>query len=278
MTYKTVNAERLVILSWSRAILMQLAHPLIAAGVAEHSSFRAGPFEAARRLRHTIRAMLSLSFGSPERQARAIEGIRAIHRRVHGRLSHDVGPFRAGTPYSAEDPALLLWVHLTLLESVTMAYQALIRPLDTQALDAYCDETAGVAIALGARPDDVPRTWMALERSLEAAHHSGVLVVGDDARALAHAVLSSRLAAVAWPLGWTNRQLTLGWLPAGIRLQYGHHWSSRDERLFRRAVRLLRGARRLMPERVALWPEARSARADRDDALHRRPAAPFARH
>src|SRR5688500_1347692 len=101
---RRVNAERIVVLSWSRAILLQLAHPLVAAGVAEHSSFRHGRLTAAKRLHQTIRAMLALTFGDDRARTRALEGIRGIHRRVHGQLSTAVGIFPEGAPYSAEDP------------------------------------------------------------------------------------------------------------------------------------------------------------------------------
>src|SRR5919108_1604147 len=92
-----VNAERLVLLGWTRAILLQLAHPLIAAGVYDHSSFRATPWAAASRLHSTIRAMLALSFGTDAEREHALHGIRAIHTRVHGHLTETVGVFPAGT-------------------------------------------------------------------------------------------------------------------------------------------------------------------------------------
>jgi uncharacterized protein (DUF2236 family) len=197
--------------------------------------------------------MLALTFGDDDRQARALAGIRAIHRRVNGRLRETVGPFAKDTPYSAEDPALLLWVHATLLESVPMAYQAVIGPLTPADLDAYCDEAAPIAIALGARPEDVPRTRAALVAYLDRMHASGALTVGTDARMLAKEVVSSRLAALAWPLGWTNRQVTIGWLPPSIRAQYGFAWDARHARRCRRALRVLRGVRRILPRRIAQW-------------------------
>src|SRR5205085_12117466 len=122
-------AERLILLGWSRAILLQLAHPLMAAAVARHSSFRSGPAAAAKRLHHTVRAMLDLTFGDDAARTRAVTAIRAIHDRVHGTLSRAVGPFPQGTPYSAHDPDLLLWVHVTLLDSVVLAYDTFVRPL-----------------------------------------------------------------------------------------------------------------------------------------------------
>src|SRR5918996_1999556 len=111
MVLSRVNSERVVLLGWSPAILMQLAHPLIAAGVLQHSTFHGGAFAAVARLHHTVSAMLSLTFGDQERRAAALSGIKAIHRRVHGTLPVSAGLFPAGTAYSAEDPALLLWVH-----------------------------------------------------------------------------------------------------------------------------------------------------------------------
>src|SRR5688572_4623560 len=71
-----VNAERVVLLGWGRAILMQLAHPLVAAGVYEHSSFRATPWAAASRLHATVRAMLALTFGTDAEREHALHGIR----------------------------------------------------------------------------------------------------------------------------------------------------------------------------------------------------------
>jgi uncharacterized protein (DUF2236 family) len=59
-----INAERIVLLGWGRAILLQLAHPLIAAGVHDHSGFRSTTWAAVTRLYHTVHAMLALTFGS----------------------------------------------------------------------------------------------------------------------------------------------------------------------------------------------------------------------
>ena len=67
--------------------------------------------------------MLRLSFGT-EREARAVVArINAIHDRVNGRLPEAAGAFPAGTPYSAHDPALLAWVHATLLDMNLRVYE-----------------------------------------------------------------------------------------------------------------------------------------------------------
>jgi uncharacterized protein (DUF2236 family) len=258
---RKLNAERLVLFGWSRAILMQLAHPLVAAGVVDHSSFRKGPFTAAARLHHTVRAMLSLTFGTPEAQAATIEGIRAIHTRVTGELRQAVGPYPAGTIYRADDSDLLIWVHATLLDSIPLIYERMVGPLSDLERDQYCVEAEPVALALGARQSDIPTSWRALKRYLSAMDASGRLVVSAAARELAGAVLAPPFGRALAPLPTINRVVTVGLLPSGIRQQYGFDWTNRDARSLERWTTRIRRLRPWLPPPVALWPEARGNRA-----------------
>ena len=95
-----LSSETVILLGWGPAILMQLAHPLVAAGVADHSIFLARPDQRLRRFQQTVAAMLALTFGTDEEVTQAARGITAIHDRVHGRLREEAGPFPAGTPCS----------------------------------------------------------------------------------------------------------------------------------------------------------------------------------
>src|SRR3990170_4336108 len=79
-----INREIIVVAGWGRAILLQLAHPAVAAGVHHHSSFRGSLLSSFRRLHSTIGAMLSLTFGDSERMITAAAGINTIHDRVRG--------------------------------------------------------------------------------------------------------------------------------------------------------------------------------------------------
>jgi uncharacterized protein (DUF2236 family) len=254
---RRVNAERLALLGWTRAILMQIAHPLVAAGVFEHSGFRGSPLAAATRLHHTVKAMLALTFGDDASRDQAIAGILAIHRRVHGHLASAVGPFPAGTAYSAEDPALVLWVHATLLDSLPLFYELLVEPLTTAEHDAYCEEAAPVAVALGAREADVPRTRGAVQELLEATYRSGVIVVGPEALELSRAIMRPPAATLVAPAAWLNELVTMGLLPEHIRTQYGFAWTPGRARALPVALRAIRVLRHGMPERVALWKQAR---------------------
>ena len=257
MIAEKINAERLALLGWSRAILLQMAHPLIAAGVAEHSSFRATPIAAVSRLRETVRAMLALTFGDPIAHGHAIARIKAIHTRVHGVLREPTGVFPSGTPYSAEDPALLLWVHATLVESVVLVYDRLVAPLPEAERDRYLVEAADVAITLGARGEDVPRTWPKLVAYLDAQYASGRIAVGSEARMVVDAVMFPPLSAISGPFAWINRVITIGLLPPYVRDQYQYTWPASRERQFHRAAGAIRALRRMTPGAIAHWPESR---------------------
>jgi uncharacterized protein (DUF2236 family) len=255
---RRVNAERLMLLGWLRALLLQLAHPLLAAGVSEHSTFRGSATAGFSRLGQTVDAMLAITFGSPPERERALDGIRAIHRRVHGTLAAPCGPFEAGTPYSAEDSPLLIWVHATLAESIVLTYERLIEPLTPADRDRYCGDSADVAVALGAVADAVPRSWAAVRSYVATECVAGRVVVGPHARAMARALLSpfgNRLAnAIVTP---AVSFLAAGLVPPDVRVQYGWHWSARRARRYRRLMAVLGSMRRVTPDRIAVWTRAR---------------------
>jgi uncharacterized protein (DUF2236 family) len=252
-----INGERIVLLGWTRAILLQLAHPLVAAGVYDHSSFRADPGTAVARLRHTVRAMLALTFGDDAEQARAYDGIRAIHRRVHGTLPVAAGRFAAGTPYSAEDPDLVLWVHATLMESIPLVYERLVAPLSMAERDTYCADAARVAVALGARDHEVPRTAAGIRQLIDATYAANTIAVTPQARDLSRALLAPRSVVMRGPAAWLNRLFAVGDLPPFLREQYELSWTARDERALTRLSSLLRNMRVGTPGIIALWPQAR---------------------
>jgi len=252
---RRINAERLLVLAWVRAILLQLAHPLIAAGIADHSTFRGSTLAAFARFRHTVNAMIALTFGRDSERDAAVHAIRAIHRRVHGTLAQSCGPFSAGTPYSAEDAALLVWVHATLIESMVLVYEELVGCLSAAERDTYCGDAADLAVALGASNRDVPRTWNEVRAYMDDRFASGEIVVGQQALTLTASLLSPfrprRLVTPAISM------LAAGLLPSHVRRQYGFPWNRQRARRFRRTMVLLRLMRRVLPSFLTQWRRAR---------------------
>ena len=244
-------------LGWGRAILMQLAHPLVAAGVGAHSGFDAGPLAYVRRMRRTISAMVSLTFGSESEIRRTAGRINAIHWRVHGRLDRAVGPYAAGTPYDATDPALLAWVHATLVDSQLRTYALFVGPLTPAEEDRYCAEASQIGPRLGVPSGALPATRDGLDWYLREMQQADRLAVGEQARRLAAALLALPGGPCVAPARWLGRLITVGLLPAPLRDGYGFVWRERDARRLRAAAAALRAARRMAPRVLREWPAAR---------------------
>jgi len=248
-----INGERVVLLGWPRAILMQVAHPLIAAGVLEHSTFRDSAVAPIRRLHSTVQAMLGLSFGDSAERAEVIATIRSIHTRVNGALRTQVGHYAAGTHYSAEDPALLLWVHATMVDTTIRLFEMVAGQLTAANRDEYCRESASVAVDLGADSRAVPLDWETMSAYVQQMVTSGALAVGPDARELADALLNSRVIKLSGPMGAATRHLTTGLLPVELRRQYGLPWDDRQEARFNRLVARVARLRQWAPPALARW-------------------------
>jgi uncharacterized protein (DUF2236 family) len=126
------------------ALMLQTLHPRALAGVWDHSNFRE---DLVGRLRRTTDFVAGSTYAGRAEAERLIARVRAIHARVQGTTAD-------GTPYCADDPALLTWVHATESYGFLQGYRRYCRPVPTALADAYYAETACVAAALGAR--DVP--------------------------------------------------------------------------------------------------------------------------
>ena len=262
VTWK-INRELIVLVGWGRAILLQLAHPAIAAGVHDHSTGLGSLAASSRRLYSTVGAMLSLTFGDTEQKVAAAAGINVIHDRVRGQVpaSHATGPER---PYSAHDADLQRWVHATLLDSMPLAYELLVEPLTAEERDRYCAEAAVMEPLLGMPAGSLPRDWAQLQEYLREMSAGGDVVVTDTSRALGRAVLYPPRWRLAWPAFRALQLLTIGTLPPAIRTAYGFEWNGREARAFTRWATALRLGRRLLPAGAREWPMARQ----RDAVVH----------
>ncbi len=254
ITWK-VNREVVVVAGWGRAILLQLAHPAVAAGVHDHSSFRGSLRSSILRLHSTVGAMLALTFGDAEQMITAAAGINAIHDRVRGHVQPSLD--RPAEAYSAHDPDLQRWVHATLLESIPLTYELIVGPLTLRERDRYCSEAAIMEPLLGMPAGWLPRDSGQLDAYIREMLTGGSMVVTDTSRALARAVLYPPQWYVAWPVFRAMQLLTIGTLPPSIRRAYGFEWRTRDERAFARWTALLRTSRRLLPRCAREWPMAR---------------------
>ena len=210
-----------------------------------------------RRLHQTIGAMLALTFGPAPRAAAAAARINAIHDRVHGVLPEGAGAFPAGTRYSAHDPALLRWVHATLLDSLPATYELFVGPLTASEKNEYCMESKAMGPRLGMPEDQLPGSTSELQEYMQRMLSSSELAVTRTSRELAREVLFPPLGAAVWPLAHVNRLATIGLLPSSLREAYGFRWSDSDEAALHRYARAIRAVRRFLPPVLAHWRASR---------------------
>lgn len=209
---RRVHADASMFVGGLRALLLQSLHPLAMAGVAEHSDYRGDPWG---RLQRTSTFLAVTTFGTAGDAQRAVDRVRGIHRRVHG-IAPD------GRTYRADDPHLLEWVHIAEVDSFLLAYQRYgAAPLDQDGRDAYVEDTAHTAVALGV--PDPPRTEAELAERL--ASYRGELRGTESAREAARFLLLTPplpvLARVPYGvLAATSVSMLPAWARMPLRLPY----------------------------------------------------------
>ena len=136
MTWR-INREGVLLLGGGRALILQVAHPLVAAGVAEFSDYREDPWG---RLYRTLDTTTAIVFGDSQTSAEASARLERVHDRVRGTTGEAGGRFPAGTAYEANDPDLLMWVFATLVDTSILVYDRYVRPLSIDERCSYYEE------------------------------------------------------------------------------------------------------------------------------------------
>ena len=235
-----------------RALLLQIAHPLVAAGVADHSDFRSDPW---RRLAGTLRSYLTIVYGTGAAARGEIRRLNALHRGI------------TGPGYAARDPELSLWVHATLIDSTIAVADAWIEPIGRDRRAAFYAETRPIGRAFGVPEALLPSDLDAFDGYVAGMlAPSGPVRVSATARELAEAVLRPPLApiapflrgvppgAYAWTL-WPS----VGLLPPSVREEYGLPWGARERLVSAWLVAGWRAWRPLLPESFRQMPKSLAA-------------------
>lgn len=247
--------ERTLLLAGPAALLLQVAHPLVAAGVSAHSDFTGDPL---RRLRGTLEAVLTVTFGDRQQAYDAARAVGRRHGPVRGGLAEATGPFPAGSPYSAHDEALAQWVWATLVWSALRVTEATLRPVPASERDAYVRDMVRFGRLFGV-PADAPDDDAGLEAHVQ--HQlDHVLAVGPTARALADRILHPDPPLLPRALRPVPALLAAALLPEGVRAAYGLPWRRRERAAWAVLRHTVRVAVPLLPATVREWPHARVAR------------------
>ena len=244
-----IDRELAVLAGGSCALLMQVAHPVVAAGVAEHFTYATDPFG---RLLRTLESSFEVVFGSRSTAEAAIRRVNAVHSSVRGRMPGGT------TAYSARDPEALLWVHATLVDTALRVYGRFVSSLSAADEEEYHRESARIAVMLGVPKALLPSTIGALRGWMADRVADETVRVTPQARRIARSVLYP--IPVVPRLAWDAAHLiSLSTLPSALRGQYGIPWSAARERGVERIASVTRRILPLVPPLLRYAPQARAA-------------------
>jgi uncharacterized protein (DUF2236 family) len=244
-----INQEALSLLGGGCAILLQLAHPAIAAGVAQHSYFQSDPLT---RLLRTLEFIHTLVFGSRTQTQQTLRQFHAMHARINGHLPEAAGRFPEGTAYDARDPELKLWVYATLVEASLLAYERFVEPLTLDQRRRYYADTQEIARQLAIPNQLLPPTLEDFEQYMATMLASDTLAVPEATRRLGRNALVPRNVGLIPAI--TARLLffvTAGLLSERLREAYGLKWGKPQQLLLEALGRTTKLLRPWMP--VWVW-------------------------
>ena len=240
-----VNREAAIFLGAGRALLLQLAHPWVAAAISDQSKVFDDPLG---RFHRTFNVTFTMVFGTLDQ---AVAVARRLHRRhaaVVGVVPASVGPFAAGSPYCANEVAALRWVHATLVESAVLARDLVLPQLNESERDRYWSETRLFAALFGIPKEVLAPDWESFINYTDEMVASEVLTVSAAARDIAHRIISGRVTGLR-PPHW-YRALTAQMLPERLRLAFELPLGDAELRSAARALKWIRRIYPLLPDRL----------------------------
>jgi uncharacterized protein (DUF2236 family) len=244
MTWKVDREVAVLVGSGSRALMLQIAHPLVAAAVAEHSRYRADPLG---RLRGTLDAIYAFAFADTERALDVVRSIQRLHATVRG------------PGYSALEPRLLLWVYATLIDSSLLAYETFVAPLSRAERDGYYAEFCRAGSVWGIPAELFPADLDGLRLWMAELIGRGEVHVSDQGRDVGRDLMHPPLWWLPAPVTLPLEMITAWLLPPTIRSGFGLTWGPRREAAMLRVAALSRAAVPRLPSVLRDLPIARAA-------------------
>jgi uncharacterized protein (DUF2236 family) len=247
-----------------RSLLLQVAHPLVAEGVDQHSGFRTDPW---LRLQGTLRSYLRIVYGTTAAARAEIRRLNALHSGIGGPVRDPDARRAHGERYSARDPELAMWVHATLVDSTIESYDAWLEPYPRAARARFYAETRPIGRAFGIPdallPPDIDGFDAYMARMLAP---DGPIRVSPTAREIGRAILNPPLGPVIPSLGWLPSPAyawtlwpAVGLLPPRLRDEFGLRWGPLERAVSAWLVAGWRRWRPLVPTSLRWVVQARAA-------------------
>lgn len=249
MTWRVDREIAVLLGSGARALLLQVAHPKVAAAVADHSRYRSDPLG---RLRDTLEAIYGFAFDDTRQVDQIVQHINGLHHHVRG-ITPD------GESYSAHDPNLLLWVYATLIDSSLLSYETFVAPLEAAERELYYAEFRRAGPIWGIPPERFPAGLAELRRWMAHMIDSGEVRITPQGRQVGQYILEPPVWWLPAPLSIPLRLMTVWLLPPPIRAGFGFGWGPRRDKLMQRLAVCSRAIVPRLPHVVRDLPQARAA-------------------
>ena len=238
-----MSRERIVLLGGGRVLLMQIAHPMVAESVYNHSYVFDKPL---LRLHRTLSLTFAIVYAPKHEADAAIAEIERAHRPAIGKLADAVGKHEAGATYNPRNPRQALWVWATLVEGAVSTYEKLVAPVDDETKEEFFADSTTFAGLMGIRESYIPASYADLIAQMESMIATEEVCVGAKAREIAPFITAQSIPVInilTYPLF----RFTVRLLPDAIREQYGYKFRSWEQPVFNTVCAISRTVNPLLP-------------------------------
>lgn len=196
--------EPWVLVGGLRALLLQVAHPSVADGVAHFSQFKRDPLGRGYR---TFQAMALIYFGTQAQARQTAQRLWHLHSNIKGEIPG---------PYTANQPDLLLWVHATLVDTTLQVFEQMPLPLPSNWRERFYEESKIAAGLLGIPKEQYPADLQAFKAYFKHLLEGEFLGSHPLCAAMAQAIVQHPYAPKK-----LTRLLATGWLPTALCIRLG---------------------------------------------------------
>jgi uncharacterized protein (DUF2236 family) len=228
------------------ALLMQVSHPTVGAGVRDHSTFAEDPWG---RLMRTMDYLYLITLTGPE-SANVGRRVRELHKTIKG-TNPD------GSKYHALEPEAYAWVHATLIEATVRGRRKFVGPMSRYEVDAFYDAWMPLGRLLGVRPGDLPTDWDGFRDYFATISHD-TLERNETVDKVIRTMAAKEPPPVpgmkyVWPVlrlapARAVKVSTIGMLRQPLRDRFGLPWTRRDMLDMRMMMRTSRALSPVLPK------------------------------
>jgi uncharacterized protein (DUF2236 family) len=237
-----IDREAVVFLGAGRALLLQLAHPWVAAAIAEHSQTLADPIG---RFHRTFNVVFTMVFGTLDQALAKAQRLHRRHAAIRGHLPESLGRLSAASAYYANEISALSWVHATLIDTALLGHDLVLPPLGPREREQYYAEHRRFGALFGIPATHMPRDWEAFTGYVSSMLQSDTLSVTPAARKVADELFGG--IGLPRPLPAWYRAVTAGMLPQRLRDGFGLPYAEPHRRSAERALSRIRRIYPLLP-------------------------------